>query len=113
MDTDVERSELLTVKDLAREWRHHPGTIYGEDPRRHDSRCRLGDGTSALRIPRSELEAQLSAAKGCDGPFLPADFPAAHDRGPEAEGSRSGARGAGAAIRRIEPMFGPESRTAG
>jgi hypothetical protein len=43
--------------------------------------------SSAIRehVARS---AQVSAVQG-DGPFLPADLPAAHDRDPESAGSRS------------------------
>jgi hypothetical protein len=55
----TEAPELITAKELAHEWRQHVATIYrriewGEIPAIH-----LGTGTSALRVPRAELEARL------------------------------------------------------
>jgi excisionase family DNA binding protein len=60
MLTDAERDEpLLTVKELAVEWRQHPATIYRKIAAGEIPAVRLGEGLSALRIPRAELERSL------------------------------------------------------
>jgi excisionase family DNA binding protein len=49
----------MTVKELAAEWRQHPATVYRKIASGTIPSVRLGNGTSALRIPRAELEARL------------------------------------------------------
>ncbi len=56
MQTTADRSELLTVRELAREWKQHPATIYRKVAAGEIPAVRLGGGTSALRIPRAALE---------------------------------------------------------
>jgi excisionase family DNA binding protein len=51
--------ELITPKELAFEWRQHVATIYRKIEKGEIPAIRLGAGTSALRIPRAELEARL------------------------------------------------------
>jgi excisionase family DNA binding protein len=51
--------ELITAKELAFEWRQHVATIYRKIERGEIPAIRLGTGTSAVRIPRAELEARL------------------------------------------------------
>jgi len=50
----------MTVAELAREWRQDRRTIYRKIERGEIPAVRLGDGTSALRIRRGELEARLA-----------------------------------------------------
>lgn len=52
----ADKDEFLTVKELAAEWRQHPATIYRKIAAGEISAVRLGDESSALRIPRGELE---------------------------------------------------------
>jgi excisionase family DNA binding protein len=47
--------ELMTVKELAAEWRQHPMTIYRKIQAGEIHAIRLGDDRSALRIPRASL----------------------------------------------------------
>jgi len=56
MQTHTERSELLTVREVAKMWRQHPATIYRKIANGELHAVRLGDETAALRIPRVELE---------------------------------------------------------
>jgi excisionase family DNA binding protein len=56
MRTDAETRDLLTVRELAVEWRQHPATIYRKIRDGSIPAVRLGGETSALRIPRAELE---------------------------------------------------------
>jgi excisionase family DNA binding protein len=60
--TYAHRSELLTVKELAAEWRQHPATIYKKIAGGEIPAVRLGDGKSALWIPRAELERMMSTS---------------------------------------------------
>ena len=63
MRNDVhERDEFLTVSELAREWRQHPGTIYRKVAAGEIPSVRLGGETAALRIPRSALEKVYEAS---------------------------------------------------
>jgi excisionase family DNA binding protein len=55
-----QEGEYLTVRELAREWKQHESTIYKKVERGLIPSVRLGDETSALRIPRSGLERMLS-----------------------------------------------------
>jgi len=56
MQTNVhEREEFLTVDELAAEWRQHRATIYRKVAAGEIPAIRLGGGSAALRIPRSEL----------------------------------------------------------
>jgi excisionase family DNA binding protein len=64
MQADTERRELLTVRELAREWKQHESTIYRKVERGLIPSVRLGDQTSALRIPRAELERSMHVAPG-------------------------------------------------
>src|SRR4029453_9381615 len=70
MRTDPhKREEFLTVEEVAAEWRQHPATIYRKVAAGEIPAVRLGDGLSALRIPRRELEARLAeqmSAMGSD-----------------------------------------------
>lgn len=59
MRTGANQRELITVRDLAAEWHQHPATIYRKIQEGTIPSVRLGDGTSALRIPRAELDARL------------------------------------------------------
>jgi excisionase family DNA binding protein len=59
MSKDAQREELLTVRELAREWRQSESTIYRKVEKGLIPSVRLGDETSALRIPRRELERWL------------------------------------------------------
>lgn len=45
----------MTVKELAALWRQHPVTIYRKIQAGEIPAVRLGDGHSALRIPRAQL----------------------------------------------------------
>jgi excisionase family DNA binding protein len=56
MRTDADKSELLTVREVAKEWRQHVGTVYRKIQRGELRAVRLGDETAALRVPRGELE---------------------------------------------------------
>jgi excisionase family DNA binding protein len=55
MRTDSDERELLTVREVAREWRQHPSSIYRKIQTGELRAVRLGDNTAALRISRSEL----------------------------------------------------------
>jgi excisionase family DNA binding protein len=70
MNRDAEKEELLTVRELAREWRQSESTIYRKVERGLIPAVRLGNGTSALRIPRSALERSLHV-QGSGGPSRP------------------------------------------
>jgi excisionase family DNA binding protein len=56
----IQAPELMTVKELAAEWRQHPATIYRKIGAGEVPAVRLGDGHGALRIRRSEVEALLA-----------------------------------------------------
>jgi excisionase family DNA binding protein len=58
MLTDARKSELLTVKEVAREWRVHEATVYRAIQSGALHAARLSDEGS-WRIPRRELEARL------------------------------------------------------
>jgi excisionase family DNA binding protein len=62
MNRDAKKEELLTVRELAREWRQSESTIYRKVEQGLIPSVRLGNGTSALRIPRAELERSLRRA---------------------------------------------------
>lgn len=64
MQTDAVRGELLTVRELAREWKQHKSTIYRKVERGLIPSVRLGDQTSALRIPRAELDRSMHRDPG-------------------------------------------------
>jgi excisionase family DNA binding protein len=64
MQSHAQKSELLTVAELAREWKQNPATIYRKIQTGEIPAIRLGNGTSALRIPRAELEAQILSPSG-------------------------------------------------
>jgi hypothetical protein len=53
MQADAHKSELMTVAELAQEWRQHPASIYRKIQDGTIPSVCLGDGTSALRIPRA------------------------------------------------------------
>jgi excisionase family DNA binding protein len=67
MNRDAEKEELLTVRELAREWRQSESTIYRKVERGLIPSVRLGDETSALRIPRVELERSLRRMGQAEG----------------------------------------------
>jgi excisionase family DNA binding protein len=56
MRVETEKPELLTVKEVAQEWRQHVSTVYEKIARGELRAVRLGDETAALRVPRDELE---------------------------------------------------------
>jgi excisionase family DNA binding protein len=56
MRTGTEKSDLLTVREVAAEWRQHPATIYRKISTGELHAVRLGDETAALRVRRDELE---------------------------------------------------------
>jgi excisionase family DNA binding protein len=95
MQADTHKSEkLLTVKELAREWRQHPASIYRKIHDGSIPSVRLGDGMSALRIPRAELDAQIhrsGASRSSLAPDVPAERPGG--TASPAVGLRGGSRG--------------------
>lgn len=95
MQSDAHKSELMTVAELAREWRQHPASIYRKISDGTIPSVRLGDGTSALRIPRAELDAQIHRSGGSFSastrPSNPAERPGGTAR--PAVGLRGGSRG--------------------
>jgi excisionase family DNA binding protein len=95
MQSDAHRSELLTVKELAREWRQHPASIYRKISDGTIPSVRLGDGTSALRIPRAELDAQIHRSGGSSSASTRPSNPAERvgERLARADGPRRGSRG--------------------
>ena len=56
MEAYTDKSELLTVQEVAKLWRQHPATIYRKIQSGELHAVRLGDETAALRIRRVELE---------------------------------------------------------
>jgi excisionase family DNA binding protein len=56
MRTGTDKRELLTVREVAREWRQHPSSIYRKIATGELRAVRLGDDTAALRILRGELD---------------------------------------------------------
>jgi excisionase family DNA binding protein len=56
-------AELLTVKELAAEWRQHPMTIYKKVAAGEIPAIRLGGRSSALRIPRDQLDARMASPR--------------------------------------------------
>jgi excisionase family DNA binding protein len=56
--------QSVSLQELAREWKQNPATIYRKIQTGEIPAIRLGNGTSALRIPRAELEAQILSPLG-------------------------------------------------
>jgi len=59
MPTQAEQRRLLTVKELADEWRQHPHTIYRKIAAGEIPAVQLGGKGSAIRVDERELEAML------------------------------------------------------
>ena len=54
----------MTVKEVAAEWRLHPGTVYRLIAAGVVPSVRLGGGRGALRIPRDELYERAHGGEG-------------------------------------------------
>jgi excisionase family DNA binding protein len=61
--------ELMTVKEVAKLWRQRRETVYKKIAAGELRAVRLGDGTAALRIPRSELERIYEMSTSGSGSF--------------------------------------------
>jgi excisionase family DNA binding protein len=59
MSTQAEQPRLLTVKELASEWRQHPDTIYRKIATGEIPSMRLGGNRSAIRVDVAKLERQV------------------------------------------------------
>jgi excisionase family DNA binding protein len=64
MSTHTHEDELLTVQELAREWKQHPSTVYKKISHGTIPAIRLGDEASAVRIPRAALEESIHRDPG-------------------------------------------------
>jgi Helix-turn-helix domain len=56
MQKDAERIELLSVAEVAKEWKQSPASVYRKIASGELHAVRLGGETAALRVPRHELE---------------------------------------------------------
>jgi Helix-turn-helix domain len=56
MQKDAETIELLSVAEVAREWKQSPASVYRKIQSGELHAVRLGGETAALRVPRHELE---------------------------------------------------------
>jgi excisionase family DNA binding protein len=88
----VRTPELMTVKEVAAEWRLHPGTVYRLIAAGVVPSVRVGVGRGALRVPRGELY-EDARARGGGGTSVPAERDGP-DVSPAVEPSQHGGKAA-------------------